>query len=384
MKSILFLSLGLLVFSTTSSQDICPPSKGPSPVVPKPTEASLVTVTCSSLVVKWKGNANQTYEVKGTYNNGGTITITMGTNITCDGSLNCTATIPVVPGTMVTWSIETINDINGRTLHSYPVIGVLENPIPACTGSGVTFGGRVMLQGAYNTSTGLMNNSLNNLGILQAQASNQPYNSAGFNYSGTESVGVGFFAAHPDIVDWVLIELRDANAPLSLVGRRAAFVKQDGTLVETDGTNTAISFPGIAAANYHVTIRHRNHLSIRSAAPIDFNSGTAAYDFTTANFKSYKNQPYPSPVQMGKVWVMRGGNANINQNIRYIGPANDQNQVLNGKLGGSLSQILNNVYAPEDLNMNGNIKWSGPGNDQNFLLNVVLAGSLSTILLEQF
>jgi hypothetical protein len=81
--------------------------------------------------------------------------------------------------------------------------------------------------------------------------------------------------------------------------------------------------------------------------------------------------------------VYAGGNATTTSVVKYTGPGNTQNQVLNVKLGGSLSLIISNVYAPEDVNMNGNIKWSGPGNDQNALLNNVLAGSLSAILTEQ-
>jgi hypothetical protein len=56
-----------------------------------------------------------------------------------------------------------------------------------------------------------------------------------------------------------------------------------------------------------------------------------------------------------------------------------QNQILNVKLGGSLSQILGNTYSPEDLNMDGTVKWNGPNNDQNVLLNIALRGSLSAI-----
>jgi hypothetical protein len=81
---------------------------------------------------------------------------------------------------------------------------------------------------------------------------------------------------------------------------------------------------------------------------------------------------------------MRGGNSNGNQNTSYIGPASDQEQIFTTKLGGSLSLILKNVYAPEDINMDGKIKWNGPGNEQNFLLNIVLLGSLNTILMQQF
>lgn len=81
---------------------------------------------------------------------------------------------------------------------------------------------------------------------------------------------------------------------------------------------------------------------------------------------------------------MRAGDANSNQNVRYTNPGNDQNQILNVKLGGSFSIIINNAYAPEDLNMDGVIRWTNPGNEQNFLLNILLKGSLSTVLETQF
>lgn len=247
----------------------------------------------------------------------------------------------------------------------------------------ISFSGKVYLQGAYNTSTVSMNNTLNALGILQLNASAQPYNSAGLKYIGTENVSAGFFTSHPDIVDWVFLELRDSASPSTVIATRAAFVKQDGSLIETDGSNTQIIFNDVPLGSYYVAIRHRNHLGIRSSTVIDFSSGSGIYDFTTSANKAYQNQSYTSTVQMGNIWAMRAGNANSNNNVKYNGPANDQNQILNVKLAGSLSNILNNIYAPEDINMNGNVKWNGPGNDQNFLLNTILQGSLSTIYVEQ-
>lgn len=253
---------------------------------------------------------------------------------------------------------------------------VVQSPI-------ISFSGKVYLQGSYNSVTSNMNNSLNSSGILQSKASSQPYNIIAFNFTGTESVFPGFYASRSDIVDWVMVELRDATSPSTIIAKRAAFVKQDGTLAETDGTNNQIKFLGIDSGNYFVAIRHRNHLGIRSSSTIDFAGGSGSYDFTTSANKSYQNQSYTSTVQIGNVWAMRGGNANSNNTVKYNGPANDQNQILNLKLSGSLSNVLNNVYSPEDVNMNGNIKWNGPGNDQNFLLNTVLQGSLSTIYIEQ-
>jgi hypothetical protein len=382
MKTFLFQTLALFFLSRlVFSQAICP-NANVSTLVTQPNGTAIVSSTCSTLLVKWQGTVNQTYCVSATYFNPITNKkdTAMGVNIACNDNQNCTATIPVTPGTTITWSVQAISNNTA----SYPVISVLEHPIPSCSGTGITFCGKVLLQGAYNPATKVMNNTLNTLGILQSLAMNQPYNSAPLNYTGTENVKIGFFAANPDIVDWVLVELRDPNAPSVVLSRRAAFVKQNGTLVDTGGTSTKIYFPGIATGSYHVAIRHRNHLGLRTLTPIDFNCMNACYDFTTAGYKAFKSQPYTSPVQMGTVWVMRGGNANVNQNTRYSGPGNDQNQILNIKLGGDISKTIFDVYAPEDINMNGNIRWAGLANDQNLILNIVLAGSLVALYEEQF
>ncbi|TDH23526.1 hypothetical protein EXU57_17140 [Segetibacter sp. 3557_3] len=247
----------------------------------------------------------------------------------------------------------------------------------------ITFNGKVFLQGAYDVSAGAMTNSLNSSGILKSLAAHQPYSTDRYRYAGSEKVDPTFFEAHPDIVDWVLIELRSMATPSNVLATRAAFVKQNGTLIDINGVDAGITFQGFLPGNYHIAIRHRNHLGIRSASPVDFSSGLGNYDFTTAADKSYQNQSYTSTVMIGNAWAMRAGDANTNGNVRYSGPANDQNQLLNSKLGGSLATVLSGVYAPEDVNMDGTIKYNGPGNDQNFLLNTILAGLLSTVYVQQ-
>jgi hypothetical protein len=389
MKHFLILILALLLISSSGITQPC--SGGPgitcsdkkvvSSAVLQPTNLEVVSSNATTMVIKWTGNSNQEYVANAILNSTDTVA---ATNITSDGNNNYTATIPVVAGNKYTISVQARATVGTCPFYSYPQLLVLQYPIPASSqGSTVSFSGKVMLQGPYNTSTRKMNNDLNTLGILQTNAATQPYNTAGFNYKGTEHVADGFFAAHPDIVDWVLLELRDPNAPTSVIAQRAAFVKQDGTVTDIDGSSNAITFNNVAAGNYYVLVKHRNHLGIRTATPVDFSSGTGNYDFTTANFRSFKNQSYTSTVQMGTVWAMRGGYTNFNSLVKYSGPGNDQNQILNNKLGGSIALILDNVYAREDVNMNGNIKWSGPNNDQNFLLNVSLGGSISALFIEQ-
>jgi hypothetical protein len=246
----------------------------------------------------------------------------------------------------------------------------------------VMFRGKIFLQGAYNLKTGLMNNTLNTAGILQAYASSQPYNAPEFsNYNGLERVEAGFFSLHPEIVDWVLITLYDPNRPTVKL-RRAAFVRQDGVLVDADGVTTAIVFNEVGGGNYYISVQHRNHLGIRSSSLIDFSYGKASFDFTMSGEQAYQSEVYTSTVNAGNIWAMRAGNANVDDNVRSDGPFNDQEQ-LQGFRNASMSAIIKSQYNPADLNMDGVIKTSGPDNDQNFLLNTLLNGLAGTVYMQQ-
>lgn len=122
------------------------------------------------------------------------------------------------------------------------------------------------LRGSWNGSN--MNTNLNTGGLIPL---NQPYNEAAFNnYAGTEAVTAGFFTAHPNIVDWVLLDFRKPLSELpndatfsNSIGRRAAFITSAGLLVDLDGV-TPISVPITKQGNGFLVLKHRNHLPIMS------------------------------------------------------------------------------------------------------------------------
>ena len=108
-----------------------------------------------------------------------------------------------------------------------------------------------------------MNTTLNNNDLLPL---NQPYNQAPWNYAGTESVTE---IPNSDMVDWVLVELRDAPdaasaTPATTVAQQAVFLLKDGSLVDIDG-NSRIYFNQPFQYNIFMVLIHRNHLNILSA-----------------------------------------------------------------------------------------------------------------------
>jgi len=149
-------------------------------------------------------------------------------------------------------------------------------------GNNVDVKAKVFLQGPF--STNVMLTSLNQDAWLPTF---QPYNSAPWNYNGTESFNPG---QNPAVVDWVLVELRNASNPSQVFARRAALLKNNGLLLETNGIE-GINFNNISPGSYYLAIFHRNHLAIMSASPVQFSSNSTRYDFTTAMNKAYGQNP---------------------------------------------------------------------------------------------
>mgnify|MGYP002365154100 FL=1 len=89
---------------------------------------------------------------------------------------------------------------------------------------------RAILSASYNTATNEMNTLLNaptGTNWLETSALTSPYNAAPFNAQ-PASVSAGFFLANPDIVDWVMLELRDPAAPtVATTNSASAFIIKD-------------------------------------------------------------------------------------------------------------------------------------------------------------
>jgi hypothetical protein len=144
---------------------------------------------------------------------------------------------------------------------------------------------KIFLEGPYSSGTMLTN--LNSSGYLPLT---QPYSGAPWNYSGTESVAAGFFSTHPQIVDWVLLELRTGTSASTTVARRAAFIKSDGTLVDLNGLDP-VAFIIPDAVEYYIVVKHRNHLSLMSSVSMFLTDTTPLYNFTNSQTKAYGINP---------------------------------------------------------------------------------------------
>ncbi len=260
---------------------------------------------------------------------------------------------------------------------------------------------KTFLQGAYDGAA-LRHRDVTTTwrDVLRASATTQPFNNIAYGnlgYNGTETVSATIFnstAGTTDIVDWVLLELRNAPPPAAAIASRAAFILEDGSIVDLDGVSS-VGFRGVANGNYYVTIRHRNHLGIRSATlqtlegVLGSNPAPALYNFSSSLTQAFKDVTITTNeamAQNGGVYLMWAGNANGDNFVRVttqtlpVSITGDGVFILGTILAGVPNATLSG-YSVGDINMDGKVRTitqtlpvTIPG-DTNFILSTPLGGA---------
>jgi hypothetical protein len=197
-----------------------------------------------------------------------------------------------------------------------------------------------MLEGPYSASE--MQTLLNDSAILPF---NQPFNSVPWNYSGTESVTS---IPNANVVDWVLVELRqtpgDASSATSatMVGREAAFILKDGSIVDLDGVSV-LRFDLVVNQNLYAVVYHRNHLGIMSANPLVKLGGNYLLDFSTGAGQAHGGISAQKEV-VSNVWALFSGDGNGDGTID-----------INDKVPDWQIQSGNHGFMSNDYNMDGQV-----------------------------
>jgi hypothetical protein len=200
----------------------------------------------------------------------------------------------------------------------------------------------VLLEGPYE-GNGQMKANLNPSYLPLAQ----PFNTTPWDYAGTELVAA---IPNTNVVDWVLVELRDAaNAATATsattIARQAGFLLRDGSIVGLDGIGR-LDFDNTISENMFVVVMQRNHLGVMSADPLVKTNGFYAYDFTDASAKTYGGTNGIKQLsELGpSVWGMIGGDGDANGTVNNIDKTSFWS-ILAGKTG----------YLSGDYNMDGQI-----------------------------
>ncbi len=180
------------------------------------------------------------------------------------------------------------------------------------------------------------------------------------------------------IVDWIFIELRDATTNTTIVASQSALLQRDGDIVDVDGTSD-LEFNSLPTGNYHIAIKHRNHLGIITLTPIALSETTTIVDFSDSTnqitFGSNAQTTFGMPSGKIGMWT---GNVNEDIVIQYSGTNPDTPAILS-KVLNDPSNFLNfptfavTGYNAEDINMDGSTQYSGTTPDTPFILQNVLA-----------
>lgn len=283
-------------------------------------------------------------------------------------------------GISFTWDF---GDGNTSTLlaptHTYTIGGSFEVSLTATTGncSSITtravevsspalpLRAKVMLQGAYVTGVGLMRDDLRIAGLLPTA---EPYTALGYsldNAGASTPPTVLSLTGNDACVDWVLVELRSAGDPMVIVSTQAALVQRDGDVVGTDGSSPV--FFSQAAGNYHIAIRHRNHLGVMTRTPLLMSTSNTVLDFTLPGSDTYGTDACAplggAPARQG-LWA---GDVTGDGTVKYTGAMNDRDPILQS-IGGVVPTSTITGYHTSDVNLDGTVKYTGTLNDRDMIL----------------
>jgi hypothetical protein len=224
---------------------------------------------------------------------------------------------------------------------------------------------RVFLEGPY--SAGVMSDALRQLSGFPLT---EPFTDMGYVHSGngggeTTTAPVLAIPGNDAIVDWVVVELRDADDNSEVVASASALLQRDGDVVAMDGLS-AVNM-AVAAGSYHVAIRHRNHLGTMTEDTVAFASGAVNVDFTSLSTDLFGTEPQK---QIGARHALWAGDVSFDNEVQYTGSGNDRDPIL-VTIGGTTPNHVIYGYQRADVNMDGAVKYTGTANDRDrILLNV--------------
>ncbi len=247
---------------------------------------------------------------------------------------------------------------------------------------------KLLLQGAlFGTSGTIMRDDLRTAGVIPTS---EPYTglaNSRFTHVGgggeTTTSAVLSTSGNDAIVDWVFVELRDANNPSTIIKTKSALVQRDGDVVEASDGISPLTFTGAVGQSYYVSVKHRNHLGAMTAVAIPMTATGTTVDFTSMTSAQLWNNTtqydgYEQVDVNGKM-ALWAGNTTADIKVKYVGVGNDQVPGFSQALGysGNTGQQYNYdfatpVYLSGDVNLDAKVKYRGPNSDPTFIFfNVI-------------
>lgn len=269
----------------------------------------------------------------------------------------------------------TLQTFAGTSNGSVPYDGLTPETVAATS---VSIAPKLFLEGPFVSATGKMNTNLRTLADFPLT---EPFTGLGFTQvgGGGETISASVLATTGDnaVVDWVLVELRDASNSSTIVRTKAALLQSDGDVVSTDNSST-LSMP-VSPGNYFVTARHRNHFGVMTSSAVALSASPTTLDFTTGALATYGTNAQKTVSTYRVSWA---GNTVRNTEIKYTGSNNDRDPIL-VRVGSTTPNNTVSGYYIEDVNLNGTVQYTGSANDRDPILVNVGGTTPNNILTEQ-
>jgi riboflavin synthase alpha subunit len=220
-------------------------------------------------------------------------------------------------GTMWTRFGKTNAALNQLTVSGLSTMYTFTGSSEYASNAQIVVNTKAFLQGPWNSLTDLMDTYLipdpsDSASVLLPTL--HPYGlNTYWSHTGSENVrDLKFFTEHPDIVDWILVELRTgdpASPPMSTIQQRAGFLLASGAVVDLDGISP-VAFDSAAIGSYYVVMRHRNHIPIMSASLVSLNLASGLVDLTDSLSHIYGGSAAVLTSTSGTVYGLSSGDGN--------------------------------------------------------------------------
>ncbi|MEM6344333.1 MAG: dockerin type I domain-containing protein [Bacteroidota bacterium] len=207
---------------------------------------------------------------------------------------------------------------------------------------------KAYLQGPY--AGGSMNDNLRSNNYIPLT---EPYTALGYTQvnGGGETISADVLnvTGNDAIVDWVFLELRDKNNVSTVLRTTSALIQRDGDIVGLDGVSP-LNFPEMPEDDYYLSLKHRNHLGIRTSGLLTVARIETPYDFSSGLAQAYDNPGILNNDAMvdlgGGVYGLFRGDVNQNGIINVVDVLISKSNVTPPQAG---------VYSAGDINLDGNI-----------------------------
>lgn len=216
----------------------------------------------------------------------------------------------------------------------------------------ITLNLKILLAGAVHESSDTMSTYLNYKNYLplippdSLSGNGEPFI---YNREQNEIVTQQFFQNHRDIVDWIIIELRDSKTGTASIDTLAAFLRSDGQVLSVTGDSIITLNTNIPPDNYYVIIRHRNHLSVMTVFPIYLCSNSYLFDFSESIEQFYGQD---AALLINGKYGMYPGDADFNGIVNVADYQKYKNNCITANTGFLITDFnLDGIITGSDFNI---------------------------------